>query len=102
MTVQSMPINTMKLIPTNNQKTEVNTSFLMPNRIVINTNILAPTNIQKKFINVISLSSSFLIVPKIFYEDYPFKTCGINESAWIHREVLSRYSEHQFWGFQLY
>ena len=74
MTVQSMPINTTKLIPTNNQKTEVNKSFLMPNRIVINTNILTPTNIQKKFINVISLSSVFPMVPKTLYEAYPLKT----------------------------
>ena len=74
MTFQSIPINTMKLIPTNNQKTEVNKSFLIPNRIVINTKILTPTNIQKKFINVISFSSSYLMVPKTFYEDYPIKT----------------------------
>jgi len=56
MTFQSMPINTMKLIPTHNQKTEVNKSFLMPNRIIINTKVLTPINIQKKFINVISFS----------------------------------------------
>jgi len=56
MTFQSMPINTMKLIPTHNQKTEVNKSFLMPNRIIINIKVLTPINIQKKFINVISFS----------------------------------------------
>ena len=38
----------MKLIPINNQKTEVNKSFLMLNRIAINTKILTPTNTQKK------------------------------------------------------
>ena len=64
----------MKLIPTNSQKTVVSKSFLMPNRIIINTKTLIPTNIQKKFINVISFSSSYLMVPKTFYEDYPFKT----------------------------
>jgi len=53
MTFQSMPINTIKLIPINNQKTDVNNSFLMPNRIAINTKILTPTNIQKKVVSVI-------------------------------------------------
>ena len=48
-----MPINTIKLIPINNQKTGVNSSFLMPNLIIINTKILAPTNIQKKVVSVI-------------------------------------------------
>ena len=60
MTFQSMPINTMKLIPINNQKTGVNKSFLMSNRIAINTKILIPTNTQKKFINVISFSGLFI------------------------------------------
>ena len=60
MTFQSMPINTMKLIPINNQKTEVNKSFLMSNRIAINTKILTPTNTQKKFINVMSFSDLFI------------------------------------------
>jgi len=50
---QSIPINTIKLIPINNQKTGVNSSFLMPNRIAINTKILMPTNIQKKVVSVI-------------------------------------------------
>jgi len=53
MTFQSIPINTIKLIPTNNQKTDVNSSFLMLNRIAINTKILIPTNIQKKVVSVI-------------------------------------------------
>jgi len=53
MTFQSIPINTIKLIPINNQKTGVNNSFLMPNRIAINTKILTPTNIQKKVVSVI-------------------------------------------------
>ena len=52
MPYQSIAINTMKLIPTNNQKIGVNNSFLMPNRIVINTKELIPTNIQKTVINV--------------------------------------------------
>ena len=52
MPYQSIAINTMKLIPTNNQKIGVNKSFLMPNRIVINTKELIPTNIQKTVINV--------------------------------------------------
>ena len=50
MTFQSIPINTIKLIPINNQKTGVNSSFLMLNRIAINTKILIPTNIQKKLL----------------------------------------------------
>ena len=50
MTFQSIPINTIKLIPINNQKTVVSSSFLMPNLIIINTKILAPTNIQKKLL----------------------------------------------------
>jgi hypothetical protein len=53
MTFQSIPINTIKLIPINNQKTGVNSSFLMLNRIAINTKILIPTNIQKKVVSVI-------------------------------------------------
>ena len=53
MTFQSMPINTIKLIPINNQKTGVNSSFLILNRIAINTKILIPTNIQKKVVSVI-------------------------------------------------
>nr|ABZ06141.1 hypothetical protein ALOHA_HF4000005K23ctg1g28 [uncultured marine microorganism HF4000_005K23] len=53
MTFQSRPINTIKLIPINNQKTGVNSSFLMPNRIAINTKILTPTNIQKKVVSAI-------------------------------------------------
>jgi len=52
MPYQSIAINTMKLIPTSNQKIGVNKSFLMPNRIVINTNELIPINIQKTVINV--------------------------------------------------
>jgi len=48
-----MPINTKKFIPINNQKTGVNNSFLMPNRIAINTKILILTNIQKKIVSVI-------------------------------------------------
>ena len=55
-----MPINTIKLIPTNSQKTEVSKSFLIPNLIIINTKILTPTNTQKKFINVISFSGLFI------------------------------------------
>ncbi len=53
MTFQSIPINTIKFIPINNQKTGVNSSFLMLNRIAINTKILIPTNIQKKVVSVI-------------------------------------------------
>jgi len=56
MTFQSIPINTIKLIPINNQKTGVNSSFLMLNRIAINTKILMPTNIQKKVVSVIILN----------------------------------------------
>ena len=56
MTFQSIPINTIKLIPINNQKTVVSSSFLMPNLIIINTKILAPTNIQKKVVSVIILN----------------------------------------------
>ena len=72
MTFQSIPINTMKLIPINNKKTGVNKSFLMSNRIAINTKILTPTNPQKKFINVISFSGLFIdealrVTHKIFY-----------------------------------
>jgi len=48
-----MPINTIKLIPINNQKTGVNSSFLIPKRIATNIKILTPTNIQKKVISVI-------------------------------------------------
>ena len=48
-----MPINTIKLIPINNQKTDVNSSFLISNRIATNAKILTPTNIQKKVISVI-------------------------------------------------
>ncbi len=48
MMFQNIPINTIKLIPINNQKTGVNSSFLMLNRIAINIKILIPTNIQKK------------------------------------------------------
>ena len=54
MPYQSIAINTIKLIPTNNQKIGVNKSFLMPNRIVINTKELIPINIQKTVTNVIS------------------------------------------------
>jgi len=53
MTFQSIPINTIKLIPINNQKMGANSSFLMLNRIAINTKILIPTNIQKKVVSVI-------------------------------------------------
>jgi hypothetical protein len=53
MTFQSIPINTIKLIPINSQKTGVNNSFLMPNRIASNNKIITPTNIQKKVISVI-------------------------------------------------
>ena len=73
MTFQSIPINTMKLIPTNNQKTEVNKSFLIPNRIVINTKILTPTNIQKKFINVILFSNYYLWYQKLFMKTIRLK-----------------------------
>ena len=52
MPYQSIAINTIKLIPTNNQKIGVNKSFLMPNRIVIITKELIPINIQKIVINV--------------------------------------------------
>ena len=48
-----MLINTIKLIPINNQNTGVNSSFLMSNLIVINTKILAPINNQKKVVSVI-------------------------------------------------
>jgi len=54
MTFQSIPINIIKLIPINNQKTGVNSSFLMLNRIAINTKILIQTNIQKKVVSVIT------------------------------------------------
>jgi len=54
MPYQSIAINTIKLIPTNNQKIGVNKSFFMPNRIVINIKELIPTNIQKTVTNVIS------------------------------------------------
>ena len=74
MTFQSMPINTIKFIPINNQKTGVNNSFLMPNRIASNNKTITPTNIQKKIVSVVSLSSFFIIIPKNYYEDYPFKT----------------------------
>ena len=57
MPCQSIAINTMKLIPTNNQKIGVNNSFLMPNRIVINIKELIPTNIQKTVINVTSFQN---------------------------------------------
>ena len=50
-----MPINTIKLIPINNQKMGVNSSFLMLSRIAINTKILILTNIQKKVVNVIKI-----------------------------------------------
>ncbi len=50
---QSMPINTIKFIPINNQKTGVNNSFLMLNRIASNNKIITPTNIQKKVVSVI-------------------------------------------------
>ena len=53
MRFQSIPINTIKLTPINNQKTDVNSSFLMLNRIAINTKILILTNIQKKVVSVI-------------------------------------------------
>jgi len=53
MTFQSMPINTIKLIPINNQKTGVNNSFLMPNRIATYSKIITPTNTQKKVVSVI-------------------------------------------------
>ena len=56
MASQSIPINTIKLIPINNQKMGVNSSFLMLNRITINTKILIPTNIQKKVVSVIILN----------------------------------------------
>jgi len=54
MPYQSIAINTIKPIPTNNQKIGVNKSFLMPNRIVINTKELIPITIQKTVTNVIS------------------------------------------------
>ena len=53
MTFQSIPINTIKLIPINSQKMGVNNSFLMPNRIATNSKIITPTNIQKKVVSVI-------------------------------------------------
>ena len=62
MTFQSIPINTIKFIPINSQKTGVNSSFLMLNRIAINTKILIPTNIQKKVVSVIYIFYSSSIV----------------------------------------
>ncbi len=53
MVFQSILINTIKLIPINNQKMGVNNSFLIPNRIATNSKIITPTNIQKKVISVI-------------------------------------------------
>ena len=53
MTFQSIPINTIKFIPINNQKMGINNSFLMPKRIAINNKIIFPTNIQKKVTSVI-------------------------------------------------
>jgi len=53
MPYQSIAINTIKLIPTNNQKIGVNNSFLIPNRIATNSKIITPTNIQKKVVSVI-------------------------------------------------
>ena len=50
---QSMPINTIKFIPINNQKMGVNNSFLMPKRIAINNKIIIPINNQKKVTSVI-------------------------------------------------
>ena len=50
---QSIPINTIKFIPINNQKTGVNNSFLMPNRIASNNKTITPINIQKKVVSVI-------------------------------------------------
>jgi len=50
---QSMPINTIKFIPINNQNMGVNNSFLMPKRIAINNKVIIPTNIQKKVTSVI-------------------------------------------------
>jgi len=53
MAFQIMPINTIKLIPINNQKMGVNNSFLMPSRIASNNKTISPTNIQKKVASVI-------------------------------------------------
>ena len=71
MTFQSIPINTIKLIPINNQKTVVSSSFLMPNLIIINTKILAPTNIQKKLLVSLYQTQNyyryrFLHIPKSY------------------------------------
>jgi len=56
MVFQSIPTNTIKFIPINNQKTGVNNSFLMPNRIASNNKTITPTNIQKKVGSVIILN----------------------------------------------
>ena len=90
MTFQSIPIYTIKFIPINNQKTGVNNSFLMPNRIASNNKTITPTNIQKKVVSVVSLSSFFIIIPKTYYEDYPFKTRNKLLLSWpiiIQREM---------------
>jgi len=73
MTFQSIPINTIKFIPINNQNMGVNNSFLMPKRIAINNKIIIPINIQKKVTSVISLSSFFLMVAKTFSNGNSFR-----------------------------
>ena len=72
MTFQSIPINTIKLIPINNQKTGVNSSFLMLNRIAINTKILIPTNIQKKVVSVIIETYLHRFVWLLLYQKFVF------------------------------
>ena len=50
---QSIAINTIRLVPNNNQKMGVNKSFLILNRVIANTKKLIPTNIQKTVSKVI-------------------------------------------------
>jgi len=87
MTFQNIPINTIKLIPINNQKTGVNSSFLMPNLIIINTKILAPTNIQKKVVSVIILNPEPRSLKVFSY--YYISFLGLNECPGSHSSFPS-------------
>ena len=60
--LKSITINTIRLVPNNNQKMGVNKSFLILNRVIANTKKLIPINIQKTVSNVIFFYCSFMIM----------------------------------------
>ena len=59
---QSININTIRLVPNNNQKIGVNKFFLIPKRVIANNTKLIPINIQKIVSNVIFLFVFYIVI----------------------------------------